>query len=133
VVHARVRHQVDHIVSVDECIAIVRQVLESMTTTHLVGHRVFGIGLAIPGLVWAADGSVRFAPHLGWTDQPIAHMLKGAVGIPVVVGNDASLGAVAELVFGAGRGVNDLVYLNGGAYSTLSDLTLLTNKNWQTR
>ncbi len=29
--------------------------------------------------------------------------------------NDASLGALAEHLFGAGRGVDDLVYLNGGA------------------
>jgi predicted NBD/HSP70 family sugar kinase len=33
----------------------------------------------------------------------------------VVAGNDASLGANAESLFGAGRGVRDLIYLNGGA------------------
>ncbi|HWH97079.1 MAG TPA: ROK family protein, partial [Pseudolysinimonas sp.] len=37
-----------------------------------------------------------------------------AVGLPVYADNDATLGAVAEHLFGAGRGVDDLVYLNGG-------------------
>ena len=35
--------------------------------------------------------------------------------MPAFVGNDASLGAIAEHIFGAGIGVTDLVYLNGGA------------------
>ena len=40
---------------------------------------------------------------------------KTATGLPTAVGNDASLGAIAEHLFGAGRGVDDIVYLNGGA------------------
>ena len=40
---------------------------------------------------------------------------RRAIGLPTVVDNDASLGAVAEHLFGAGRGVDDIVYLNGGA------------------
>ena len=69
----------------------------------------------MPGLVRVADGVVRFAPHLGWTDEPIAAMLTDATGLPAFAANDASVGAMAELLFGAGRGKTDLVYLNGGA------------------
>ncbi len=77
--------------------------------------RVVGIGLAVPGLVRAKDGLVRLAPHLGWRDAPLRTLVAEATGLPTAVGNDASLGAVAEHRFGAGRGVDDLVYLNGGA------------------
>ncbi len=44
-----------------------------------------------------------------------ATLVEEATGIPASVGNDASLGAIAEHLFGAGRGVDDMVYLNGGA------------------
>ena len=89
-------------------------------TAHLLrtagaGHRLIGVGIAVPGVVRRADGVVRLAPHLGWRDAPLGALLADAMGVPVGVANDASLGAGAEWVFGAGRGVDDLVYLNGGA------------------
>ena len=77
--------------------------------------RFVGVGLAVPGLVRASDGLVRFAPHLLWSDVPIRALVEAATGLPTAVGNDASLGAIAEHLFGAGRGVDDMVYLNGGA------------------
>ncbi len=77
--------------------------------------RVVGIGAAIPGVVRAADGFVRQAPHLGWHDTPFAGLLAAATGLPVAAANDASLGAKSEWTFGAGRGVGDLIYVNGGA------------------
>jgi predicted NBD/HSP70 family sugar kinase len=79
------------------------------------GRRVAAVGLAIPGLVRATDGTVRWAPHLGWREVPFARLVEDAVGLPVHADNDATLGAVAEHLFGAGRGVDDLLYLNGGA------------------
>lgn len=77
--------------------------------------RLVGAGLAIPGLVRESDGMVRWAPHLGWREVAIAPPLEDALGVPVSVDNDASLGALAEHLFGAGRGVDELIYLNGGA------------------
>jgi predicted NBD/HSP70 family sugar kinase len=82
---------------------------------ELAGRRVAGIGLAVPGLVRASDGVVTLAPHLEWHDEPVGDMLREATGYEVFAANDASLGAIAESIRGAGRGVDDLVYLNGGA------------------
>jgi predicted NBD/HSP70 family sugar kinase len=76
---------------------------------------VVGLGLAVPGLVRAGDGLVRDAPHLGWIDVPLAGLVADATGLVTRVANDASLGAMAEHLFGAARGVDDVVYLNGGA------------------
>lgn len=77
-------------------------------------HQVIGVGVAVPGLVSSTDGIVRVAPHLRWFDEPIAEMLSAALDLPVRADNDASLGANAERIFGAGQGVSDLIYLNGG-------------------
>src|SRR5690606_14177456 len=73
---------------------------------------VIAVGVAVPGLVRAADGLVRLAPHLEWRDEPFAERLGAELGIPVAVANDADLGARAELLFGAGRGTRDLLYVN---------------------
>lgn len=81
----------------------------------LGAYRVVGVGAAIPGLVRRVDGVVRLAPHLGWVDVPFTRLLQDATGLTVHAANDASLGASAERLFGAGVDASDLVYLNGGA------------------
>ncbi|REC98834.1 putative NBD/HSP70 family sugar kinase [Microbacterium sp. AG157] len=81
----------------------------------LAQARLIGVGVAVPGPVRATDGLVRDAPHLGWTDAPLARLMTDATGLATHVANDAALGAVAEHLFGAARGARDVVYLNGGA------------------
>jgi predicted NBD/HSP70 family sugar kinase len=81
----------------------------------LAEARLIGVGVAVPGPVRAADGLVREAPHLGWQDAPLADLVTDATGLAAHVANDATLGAVAEHLFGAARGAHDVVYLNGGA------------------
>jgi predicted NBD/HSP70 family sugar kinase len=101
--------------SAKEAVAICAGVIEGMRSELDTHHRTLGVGVAVPGLVRKQDGLVRVAPHLGWVDEPLARMLTDATGYPVVAANDASLGALAESTFGAGREVSDLIYLNGGA------------------
>lgn len=79
------------------------------------GARIVGVGVAVPGIVRVEDGTVRNAPHLGWRDEPIAVPLAERLGLPVRAANDANLGAWAERLYGSARGVDALVYLNGGA------------------
>lgn len=111
-VEQRWRLDVDHPVTPEQTAALVA---ETLARAPLAGRRILGIGLAVPGLVRERDGLVRWAPHLEWSDAELGHLVAGVTGLPTQVGNDASLGALAEHRFGAGRGVDDLVYLNGGA------------------
>jgi predicted NBD/HSP70 family sugar kinase len=113
-VDRRVRREVDHPVSPEETASIIAEVLVDLAD-ELADRRVVGIGLAVPGLVRSADDTVRWAPHLAWTDSAIVPLVENATGRPTRAGNDASLGGWAEHLFGAGRGVEDLIYLNGGA------------------
>jgi len=108
----RIRRPLDVVPDPATAVAVIGDLVRDLTER---GHRVAGVGLAIPGLVRATDGTVRWAPHLGWREVPFARMVEDAVGLPVQADNDATLGAVAEHLFGAGRGVDDLLYLNGGA------------------
>ncbi len=81
----------------------------------LADVRIAAIGVAVPGLVRTSDGVVRNAPHLDWTDVPLADLVGAATASTAFVDNDATLGAIAEHRYGAGRGIDDVVYLNGGA------------------
>ncbi|WP_350351146.1 ROK family protein [Microbacterium sp. A8/3-1] len=93
---------------------LVADVVERWRAGPLEDARLVAVGVAVPGLVRAADGLVRNAPHLGWTDVPVRALIAEATGLPAAVGNDASLGALAEHLFGAAQGADDVVYLNGG-------------------
>ncbi len=77
--------------------------------------RLIGCGASVTGLVRDADGFVVAAPNLGWTDVPLARLLTAALdrGLAVRVGNDADLGALAELRSGAGVGSDHMVYVSG--------------------
>ncbi|MBM7503946.1 ROK family protein [Agromyces aurantiacus] len=112
---ARERIEVDHLVTPEETARLTADAIARWRAASLRSARFAGVGLAVPGLVRASDGLVRFAPHLEWREAPIRAFVEEATGLPTAVGNDASLGAIAEHLFGAGRGVDDLVYLNGGA------------------
>ncbi|WP_206306019.1 ROK family transcriptional regulator [Streptomyces sp. RFCAC02] len=76
---------------------------------------VAGVAIAVPGQVRQRDGQVRDAVHLGWREEPLAARLAEATGLPTRAANAASLGMTGESAFGAGRGVDDLVYFIGGA------------------
>jgi predicted NBD/HSP70 family sugar kinase len=74
-----------------------------------------GTAVAVPGVVRHRDGLVHFAPNLGWVEAPLGEALGEALGLgrPVIIGNDADFGAVAEHARGAAVGVQNLVYLAG--------------------
>ncbi len=73
------------------------------------------VGASYCGMIRPADGIVRFGPNTGWVDQAFGPELERrlALGLPVRVGNEAHLGAVAENQRGAGIGFRNLIYLHG--------------------
>jgi len=74
-----------------------------------------GIGAGVCGVVSHADGLVRFAPNLGWVDVPFGAQIADLLSttLPVAVGNDADLGAIAEHVRGAAKGSANVIFLSG--------------------
>lgn len=113
-VRRKVRHEFKSIPSMREVVTLATTVMSAMGAEES-GFRISGVGVAVPGLVRTADGLVRNAPHLGWREEPLGEALADAMSLPVLVANDAQLGALAERDYGAGRGVSHFVYLNGGA------------------
>ncbi len=74
---------------------------------------VGGLCVGLPGLV--EDGVLRFAANLpGIVELPVAAMLEERLGVPVVLGNDATLAAWGERSVGAAVGVDDALMVTLG-------------------
>ncbi|GAA0429211.1 ROK family transcriptional regulator [Leifsonia naganoensis] len=110
----RIRVETASARSVAETVALASAGIAGMLAGE-TGVRIAGIGVAVPGQVRLSDGMVREATHFGWVDEPLARMLAETTGLRVWAANAAVLGLRAESAFGAGRGIDDLVYLIGGA------------------
>ena len=77
-------------------------------------YPVEAVGVGAAGLVDETRSVVRFAPNLGWREQPLRVLLEAATNLPVVVENDANAAAWAEYRFGAARGRDDVVMVTVG-------------------
>jgi predicted NBD/HSP70 family sugar kinase len=92
------------------CAALTRSVIAA-----LPGRAPLAMGVSVPGVVRSADGRIELAPNLDWRDVALPELLTGCLGIelPVLVGNDADLGALSEHLRGVGRDCDNLIFLNG--------------------
>jgi len=74
--------------------------------------RVIGVGMGLPAPIDRATGSVQASSILpGWVGVDAAAEARRRLGMPVQVENDANLGALAELVWGAAKGRSEVAYI----------------------
>lgn len=72
------------------------------------------IGIGVPGIL-GPDGSVKISPNLPeWIDVPIGRFLSNVFTIPSIVENDANVAAFAEMELGAGKDLNNFIYVTLG-------------------
>ena len=84
-------------------------------TAHVDRGRVLPmIGVGTPGLVDANAGVVKSAVDVGWSEVPIGKMVEEQLGLRALVVNRSRVGALAELSQGAGRDVQDMIYISIG-------------------
>lgn len=68
---------------------------------------ISAVGIGLPGLVDASLGIVKWSPVMLDTDMPLRDLLSKTLGLPVSLDNDTNLLTLAELWFGAGRGISN--------------------------
>jgi glucokinase-like ROK family protein len=87
-------------------------VADALTDAGVPRSAVIGAGMGLPGPIEQSAGIVGSSAILpGWIGMTAATEMRGRLDIPVMVDNDANLGALAEAAFGAGRDAGDLIYL----------------------
>jgi glucokinase len=73
---------------------------------------VSGIGVSIPGPTNPFTGVVELGTNLqGWQDIPLAELLTKEFGVPVYLGNDANVAALAEATRGAAVGYRHVIFI----------------------
>ncbi len=58
------------------------------------------VGVSLPGLVDPSTGNAIYVPYFKWRDIPVSRTISAAIGLPVIIDNDANAVALAELWFG---------------------------------
>jgi predicted NBD/HSP70 family sugar kinase len=94
----------------------VRMARTAMRAAEAEGLTIAGLAVAVPGLVETGQGLLHVAPNLEWVDVPVAQALKGRfapLDPPVMVDNEANLGALGELWFGGHERLTDFVHISG--------------------
>ncbi|TYP49786.1 ROK family protein [Thermosediminibacter litoriperuensis] len=89
-----------------------RSVYEVLKRLDLSLSDIAGIGIGVPGPMDAKRGRVKNPPNLpGWKDIPLLSIMEEEFNIPVFMENDANAAAIAENLFGAGKGVKNFIYI----------------------
>jgi predicted NBD/HSP70 family sugar kinase len=101
--------------TVDDVAADLAELAATVAAKHPLDDSPIGIGVTVVGLVRRTDGLVAMAPNLGWRDVALREALVRALDttVPISIGNDADLGALAEVRRGAAIGEEDILYISG--------------------
>ncbi|MFE4048858.1 ROK family protein [Streptomyces sp. YIM B13518] len=97
--------------------AVVADILGFAAELRAHGVRRYGepasaSGVAVPGIVDAAQGVAVYAANLGWRDVPLRALLAERLGgVPVALGHDVRAGGLAEGRIGAGRGADRFLFV----------------------
>lgn len=95
------------------------------------------LGLGVPSTANSNTDVIRFIPHLGWPDIPLAKLLDDGYRVPIYVENNTKLAAMAQFAFDNNHDFQSLVtvqinhtveigyILGGGAYHNGGDVSSL--------
>jgi predicted NBD/HSP70 family sugar kinase len=93
----------------DAAIGLVYRALDEARVSQ---SELIGAGMGVPGPIDVATGEVGSSAILpGWVGVRPEAAMATRLGMPVTIENDANLGALAELTWGAGRDTADFVYI----------------------
>ena len=93
---------------------IIALINDLINASEVDKDKLFGIGVAVHGLVNSEEGISIFAPYYHWTEVAIKEILEKKLQIPVVVDNDVRAMALGESWFGITKGIDDFIMINVG-------------------
>lgn len=76
---------------------------------------ISSIGISCGGPLDSRRGVIMSPPNLpGWDNVPVVKFFEDRFHVPVAIQNDANACALAEYLYGSGRGVRNLVFMTFG-------------------
>ncbi|HUB98217.1 MAG TPA: ROK family protein [Solirubrobacterales bacterium] len=93
---------------------LVELLVREITEAREACPEVTAVGMGIPATMDHDRGIAVAAVNLPLENLPIRDLVEERVGLPVVVDNDANVAAFAEFLYGAGKGMTDIVMLTIG-------------------
>lgn len=79
------------------------------------GRQVTALSVSIGGPLDIAQGIIKSPPNLpGWDDIPLKALLEKQLNLPAYIEHDGNAGALAEFLFGAGVGLQNVIFLTLG-------------------
>ena len=85
-----------------------RSIRELQAASGVSTESILGVGVGLPGVVHSSEGVSVYAPNWGWKNVPFVDMFRERLDVPLQIDNGFQGQALAEALFGAGRGVADL-------------------------
>jgi glucokinase len=93
----------------DQVLAVIRATIDELAGPRRAS--VLAVGLVVTGIVDERRGMAVHSQNVGWRDVPVRSLVEQATGLPVGFGHDVRAGTLAEWRLGAGRGLEDLVFV----------------------
>ncbi|MGQ9908633.1 MAG: ROK family protein [Candidatus Flexifilum sp.] len=90
----------------------VKAIIRRMLPAPESGDTVAGIGVSIPGPTNPFTGVVELGTNLkGWQNVPLVQLLRDEFNLPVYIGNDANVAAMAETARGAAVDYRHVIFI----------------------
>jgi glucokinase len=95
----------------DQVLAATLAVIDELLGAAPRSVGVRAVGLVVTGIVDERRGMAVHSENVGWRNVPVRSQVEQATGLPVGFGHDVRAGTLAEWRLGAGRGLEDLVFV----------------------
>jgi glucokinase len=90
------------------------EITKNMTQQLGLEDTIESIGIGVPGTVERKEGTVLFAPNLGWKDVPARKLFSEVFKQPIYIGQDTEAAVLGEFLYGAGKGMKDIMCITIG-------------------
>ena len=95
----------------DQVLAAILATVDELAGAAPASAGVRGVGLVVTGIVDERHGMAVHSENVGWRNVPVRSLVEQATRLPVGFGHDVRAGTLAEWRLGAGRGLEDLVFV----------------------
>lgn len=95
----------------ERIIARIEESVVSLIASMPEAGKLKGIGICSAGVIDPVELSIVYAANLNWHNVKVGAILQERFQVPVLLGNDANLAAVAEYVWGTKKQDKHLIYV----------------------